>query len=278
MTLHLPASTVTDFAVSHPEWVAETAIAQIWKVRRADGRPAALKRYKAKGMGHEAAGFAYLRQFNGGPAAHVYALSEDAALLEWLEGPSPGDVARKGDLLVADQALANIAAALQVAAVAQKLPSVEARFAALLTVQEENLPAGALRDNVLRCRTLARELLGDEQQPCALHGDLHHENLRQTARGYCAFDAKGLWGDRAFELANAFRHPMGCEDLIRQRAVIRRRAHLWAAALQVPVRRLLAWAAVKCALSIVWRQPPDGVPDAEGALLAVLLDQYQEGI
>lgn len=277
MTLQPPARFLSDFAVSQPEWVAETAIAQIWKVRCADGRPAALKHYKAKGMGHESAGFAYLRQFNGGPAAHVYALRNDAALLEWLEGPSPGDVARQGDLLAADRALGDAAAALHAMPVVLELPPLEARFAALLECRAQDVPAGALRGNILRCQTLAEELLRDQPQPCALHGDLHHENLRQTARGYCAFDAKGLCGDRAFELANAFRHPIGCEDLIRQPAVIRRRAHLWAAALQVPARRLLAWAAVKCALSIVWRQPPGGAPDPEGALLAVLLDQYHEG-
>lgn len=271
---------LTAFGVSQPDRVAETQIAWVWKVRQADGRPAALKHYKAAGMGAEAAGFAFLRQFQGGLAAEIYALAARAALLEWLEGPSAGDIARQGDLAAADRALADLACALHAASAGPPgpLPPLAARLAGLLECRAGDLPAGGLRDNILRCRALAGELLRVPLRPCALHGDLHHENMRRAARGFCAFDAKGLWGDRAFELANAFRHPKGCEEMIRRPAVIRSRARLWAAALQVPAPRLLAWAAVKCALSIVWRQPPGGAPDAEAPLLAALLDQYLEGI
>lgn len=266
------------FTVTEPELVAETSIAWVWKVRQAGGCPAALKSYKAD-MGSEAAGFAYLQQFRGGPVAQLYALTETAALLEWLDGPSAGDIARQGDLAAADLALAELASALHCASgdAAPSLPSLAGRFAALLECRVQDLTSGTLYDNIERCQFLATELLRDQQQFSALHGDLHHDNMRRAARGYCAFDAKGLWGERAFELANAFRHPKGCEDVIRQPEVIRRRAKIWAAALQVPAPRLLAWAAVKCALSITWRQPSRSTPDTEAALLSALFDQLDEG-
>ena len=277
----VPGELLAEFGVSAPQWVAETPIAVVWKVQRADGRAAALKLYKESGMGSEAAGFAYLRHANTAQAARVYAVSDTAALVEWLDGPSLGDVAREGGLADADQKLAETARSLH-ACVRGPIPSLmplEERFAALLKCPEEELPAGSLRSAMMRSRAIAASLLKDQQDACALHGDLHHENVRQGARGFCAFDAKGLWGERSYELANALRHPQGCREDICSPEVIRRRADLWAASLNTSAGRLLAWAAAKSALSISWRLSANTTTsDPEEALLAALLEAFSERI
>ena len=90
-------------------------------------------------------------------------------------------------------------------------------------------------------------------------------------RGFCAFDAKGVLGERAYELANAFRNPAGAAELLRDPARQRARAASWSAAFGVDRARLRYWAAVKCALSIAWRSGGRVGADAEFDLLSCLL-------
>ncbi|MFW8636952.1 aminoglycoside phosphotransferase family protein [Cribrihabitans pelagius] len=267
-----------EFGVSDPAFLTETPIARLWRVTRGCGGPAVLKVYRGRGSGGEAAGFGYLRDAPQAQAVRIYAVSTNAALIEWLPGPSIGDTARSGDLAGADRLLLQTARALHAGASgaeASFLP-LEERFSALRAFQPRSLPGGRLRDGLERGRGLALHLLATQTDTCALHGDLHHENVRLGARGYCAFDAKGLRGERAYELANAFRHPRGCTRGLQDPDVIRRRADQWSAGLGCSAKRLLAWAAAKCALSVVWRHSEPAETDPETDLLMALLQAHSE--
>ena len=91
------------------------------------------------------------------------------------------------------------------------------------------------------------------------------------ARGYCAFDAKGVLGERCYELANAFRNPKGAPILARDPVRIRFLADLWSQSFSVDRRRLLEWASVKSVLSIAWRSGAELKQDDELDLLATLV-------
>ncbi len=93
-----------------------------------------------------------------------------------------------------------------------------------------------------RARTLAADLLAKQSDLRPLHGDFHHDNIKRGARGYLAFDAKGVIGDRAFELANAFRNPLGADVTVQNPRRINHIAQLWGQAFEVPSSRLLSWA------------------------------------
>ncbi len=84
-------------------------------------------------------------------------------------------------------------------------------------------------------------------------------------------DAKGYHGDIGYELANAFRYPGALPDLLRDPAWIAWSRGIYAEALNLPQARLAQWAAVKCALSIVWRANGALTDDPEANLLSVLL-------
>ena len=99
---------------------------------------------------------------------------------------------------------------------------------------------------------LAEDLLADQQDIRPLHGDLHHDNIKAGDPGYIAFDAKGVLGARTFELANAFRNPLGSEATALRPETIQRRAELWSAGLNVSKTRLLSWAAAFSGLSLAW--------------------------
>ncbi len=267
------AELLADFAVSDPQPLAQTAIANLWTVTRSDGTRAVLKDYGPKGMGSEAQGFRFLARASPDFAAQVYATRPDAALIEWLEGPSLGDRARSGHDLEAARELLKVAAGLHqgTAQPSEGYPLLVERFAALFDAVPADDCTPELHAAMAKAQTLADALLSHQVDLRPLHGDLHHENVRKTARGYCAFDAKGLVGERAYELANAFRHPKGCEDQIRDPRRVLALADLWSAGFGVDRSCLLQWAAVKCALSIAWRNRGRISKDPEADLLALLL-------
>jgi streptomycin 6-kinase len=99
---------------------------------------------------------------------------------------------------------------------------------------------------------IARALLTDPVPPQALHGDLHHDNVLSSPRGWLAIDPKGICGDPAYEPANAFRNPDGLGARLFQPTRIHDLADRFAKGLGLPPGRLLGWAAAHCALSTRW--------------------------
>ena len=268
-----PTALLNRFAVSDPTHVAQTDIATVWKVRRNTGQPAALKLYHDGDMRNEAAGFDFLQGCAGNGAAAVYDRYAAAALIEWLEGPSLGDLTRQGSDTEAGLRLVQVAVCLQMAKHGNpaRFPVISDWLRDLFDIQLGPDCQPSTRQDIARCQAIARDLLATMQEARPLHGDLHHDNVRGGPRGDCAFDAKGVLGDPAYELANAFRNPKGADDLVRDPGRIRTMADLWSDRLGVERRRLLNWAAVKCALSIAWRSTGALSTDPELDLLSILL-------
>ena len=232
------------FGVTQPQPVAETGIATVWKVKR-DGSDAVLKLYKGGDMQDEAPGVAFL-QDAGDRAVRILGLADGAVLMERLGGPALGDLVRRGDIGQADAALAEVARSLGPVPVDARFNPPQVWMDALLTCTQ----GGAFA----RARELAVTLLEEPQPARVLHGDLHHDNVMRGNRGWCAIDAKGIVGAPGYELANGFRNPVGAEGVWRDPAHIRRRLALWSTALGEPPRRMMGWAAVHLALSILWDQ------------------------
>ena len=264
-----PHAPLAEFNASNPEFITKTAIATIWKVQSPHG-PAALKLYHKPDMGTERNGFTLMATLNGNGAAKVYQTTQNAALTEWLNGPALGDLTRSGQDDLAAKELADVAIALHKnMPTTANLPTLTARFHALKTLRFD-CPAAA-KHSLLHAQTLTEHLLKTQTDIRPLHSDLHHDNIRRTPRGTLAFDAKGLFGERSFELANAFRNPKGAEPLHRDPARIRHLAQSWGQAFAVSPQRLLQWAAAKCALSIAWRSNGTFENDPELDLFNTLL-------
>jgi streptomycin 6-kinase len=262
------------FGVTDPVFVARTNLATIWRVIRPGDAPAALKVYHTADMEDEGAGFRLLQTLDGRGAARVFDLTQEDALIEWLDGPSPGDLTRGGDDAAATAILVDVANTLHAKPVTAELhlPDLSDWFAALADLRfAPDCPATAQTD-MIRSQTLAHGLLDTQTDPRPLHGDLHHDNIRQGTRGFVAFDAKGVIGERTFELANAFRNPLGAEALQRDPSRIASLADHFSAGFGVDRTRLLQWAAAQCALSIAWRSGGTLTMDAEFDLLNILLD------
>ena len=238
----------------NPEFIVDTDIASIWKVQTTSGA-AALKIYPDAGMSNEAPGFGMLRHWDGCGAARLIDLSGRCVLLEWLDGPSLGDRFRAGAVEFADAELGRVAQRLHASDPVAKteLPPLESWLDALFDLKPTSEAAPADWALIERAKVLGRELLATATHRTALHGDLHHDNVREGKRGFCAFDAKGVYGDLGYEMANAFRNPGDLREVPADAATFHRRAEMWSGALCVPEIRLKRWAAVKSGLSVAWR-------------------------
>ncbi|MEO9865672.1 MAG: aminoglycoside phosphotransferase family protein [Yoonia sp.] len=262
------------FAVSLPSHVADTPIATVWKVTQADGTAAALKVYKDGSAGEEAPGFDLLRAWEGRGAARLLGRTKGAALLEWLDGPTLGDMVRDESEEIATIELGQTARRLhaQIPVLTTPLPSLADRFNALMTARYETTCPQATKVTIDAARGLAANLLPNQKDIRPLHGDLHHDNIKGSGRGFLAFDAKGVLGERTYDLANALRNPIGAEDHYRQPAVIQHRVKIWAAAFDVSETRLLQWAAAHAALSLAWTN--NGLFKQEEPSEIALIDQF----
>ncbi len=267
------AALLRRFDVRLEAHVAETPIAHVWRVTCADGTPAALKRYKNGDMQDEAAGFDFLAACDGRGAAQIHARHQAAVLMEWLDGPSLGDLVRDGQDRAAAEALIATANRLHAAPhpVVAGLDPLQNRFQALLTARFTGDCPATVQTTIRRAQEVAQGLLAAQTTVQPLHGDLHHDNVRDSARGYLAFDAKGVLGERSFELANAFRNPVGSDTISRDPAVIRTRAAIWAAGLGVTQTHLLRWAAANAGLALSWRY--EGLFGPEAATEVQFIDQ-----
>lgn len=268
-----PTELLRRFGLSAPELVAETTRAIVWRVRQKTGTQAALKYYPAGHMGNETSGLAYLERVEGAGAVRVFARSTDAVVMEWLQGPSLGELARRQDPEAADRGLTEVAA---------RLFAAEVSADGLLSVAEIMAP---LRDacftapEAREAQNIAWACLDMMQrgaaETVALHGDLHHDNIIHTAQGLRAFDAKGFAGPRAYELANAFRHPRGCRAFAADAQAIRHRAITWGRVAGCGAQEQLRWAIAKLLLSMLWsgQETPK-----ERALLSLMLRVAEKGL
>ena len=250
-----PPALLENFDVSTHAFVEETAAARIWRVTLGDGRSAALKVYVSGDKGNESKAADFLRAANGVGAAHVYAEAPAALLTERLPGPSLGDLSRGGRDADAAHELVAVANRLHASLQCKTSgwPTLDTWFAPLFGIEFATECDGQARKHIARCQALAQYLLASQHDPRPLHGDLHHDNVRRSPRGYCAFDAKGVVGARAYELANAFRHPKGAPNMVRDPARLRYLQQLWSDGFAVEARELMGWAVAKVALSIAWR-------------------------
>jgi streptomycin 6-kinase len=278
-----PVDILAEFDVGSAVFVAQTQIATVWHVRCRDGQAAALKVYHKDDMAGERHGFDFVESLDGCGVAHVHRRNQRAALIEWLDGPSLGDLTRSGRDMAANMELVSVANRIHASRRPSdlKLPHLQDWFGEFFDLKVGvDCPARAAV-HINRCKAMASRLLSGQHDVRPLHGDLHHDNIRLGPRGYCAIDAKGVLGERTYELANAFRNPTGADGTVRDPVRIHWLATYWAGAFAVDARRLIEWATAKCALSIAWRSGGtlhhDDELDLLGIFLHVLGDMPETG-
>ena len=267
-----PKNHLQHFKLTEPELIETTALANVYRARQPEGNWVALKCWHNPNSEKNA--ITYLQALDGQGAVSVLGHREGAVILEHLDGPHLGDLSRSGRDKEASEILVQVAYRLHQSSEMDlsKLPSVERWFRALFQTDFASDCSAQLRADIEASRLLARNLLDTSTAAVALHGDLHHDNVLAHKGEWIAIDPKGLWGDPAFEMANAMRNPNGAEQLMRAPEIIQQRAAIYADAFGISPKRMLQWAAAKTALSISWRGNGSIKEDEDSDLLHRFLE------
>jgi streptomycin 6-kinase len=178
----------------------ESLNSRIHPVRTGDGESAVLKIAKRADDERTAEMLGY---YGGIGAVRLLRAEGLAVLMERADGPQS---LRRMALNGEDEAAARIIgeAVVRLHGIARPaprgLPSLESLFRPLFDRASESSVLGA-------CAVSARTLLADPRRE-VLHGDIHHENILDSDRGWLAIDPKGRLGPPQYDLANTFFNPI----------------------------------------------------------------------
>jgi streptomycin 6-kinase len=242
------------WSLSRPTLIAETPTSWVYKVEQTGREPAVLKQLKPDLRDdEELRGSALLAWYSGEGAATVFDAVDGVIFMEWLDGTTLGEAARAGHDEEATIAIATVVKELHRPRDADPPPllPLRHRYRALFEMTAVRWPQMS-RDLLARSAGIAHQLFDKPAPNVPLHGDLHHDNIIASRRGWLAIDPKGLIGDPAYEVANVFRNPRGAPKIFTDPRVVARRADILASRLGFQRKRMLAYAATHAALSICW--------------------------
>ena len=257
--------------------VADTPRSAIYRVEQNGRNFAVLKILKPLASIEESRGAALMQWYEGDGAATIFDIHGDTIFMEWLDGGTLGDPVRAGSDEEGTIALCTIVANLHRprAGAPEGLMPLQDRFSALFNTDVRAWPHTA-RDLYARASGIALKLFDKPAPSIPLHGDLHHDNVLSSDRGWLAIDPKGLMGDPAYEVANIFRNPVGATKLAADPRRIANLADAFAARLGYNRKRMLGYAAAHSALSACW-DLADGNPiTTDLAVLPLLLSAYDQ--
>lgn len=243
--------------------LAETPTSRLWSAESPDHGSVVLKILKPYGA-DEIHGVHLMQAMAGQGAAMIFAVAGEAILMEHLPGPPLSDLVRQHRDVEATEILATTAAQIRAAQVSPGLVPLDHHMRAIFATDDLAFPGLA------RAKHLMRSLLDTTPAIRPLHGDLHHDNILNSPRGWLAIDPKGLIGDPAYEFANSFRNPFDCQPLARNPERIQYLAKLYASSTDMPAARILCWAAAHCAISLCWDIQAGNPLDDDLALLPLL--------
>lgn len=244
--------TPEEWGIQSPLNVETTAIATVYRVQSAWG-DAALKLFHDGDPKNEADAPIWLRHMADFGAVDVLAETPQALLLRWLEGPTLGDLSRAGEDDAATEVLGQVANRLLHAPPLPKapFPMLSDWVAPMLTMTTPTGSTEVQKRQITVAKNTARYLLASTPPPRLLHGDLHHDNILRCGGEWCVIDPKGVIGDPAYEVANAFPNPVGYKDTADPIRIARMRCQ-FSRQLSQPESRIHGWAVVKSALSLLW--------------------------
>ncbi|WP_254919893.1 aminoglycoside phosphotransferase family protein, partial [Raoultella ornithinolytica] len=136
-----------------------------------------------------------------------------------------------------------------------------------------NRPPGCQTDYV-HAAIIADQMMSNASELRGLHGDLHHENIMFSSRGWLVIDPVGLVGEVGFGAANMFYDPADRDDLCLDPRRIAQMADAFSRALDVDPRRLLDQAYAYGCLSAAWNA--DGEEEQRDLAIAAAIKQVRQ--
>lgn len=237
------------WSLEAPKLLAETYTSQVYLVQQ-NQQDVVLKLLNEVGIRDEKRGAIALRYFEGNGSARLLDARDDAHLLEYLQGDDLVSMVKAGRDDDATHIIGNVVKTLHTqnnTIIPDDLHTLRRRFQSLF-----EYVAGNDNSTLKYGADIAEELLSTEQDPVVLHGDIHHWNIKHSERGWLAFDPKGLYGERTYDVANAILNPVTLPEIVQDEARLLRHISLYAEILNIPQERILHFTFAHACLSITW--------------------------
>ena len=259
------------WTIGGADLIAETFSSRIWKVLRADGSVAVVKALKPfDDVEDELRGAHFLAWRRGEGAVRLLGRDGRKMLIEYAgERHLTAVLDQEGDA-AATEIAATVMARLHSPSgrpAPAGLQPLRDRFADLRAKAAADRKKGR-QSLYVEAAELADRLLEDPRGVRPLHGDLHHDNMLLSPRGWLAIDPKGVLGDPAFDAANMFYNPLERDDLCLDPERIAGMAAIFSRGMAIDPRRLLDFAVAYGCLSAAWHAG-DGNDKDETRELAV---------
>lgn len=239
------------WGLSNPHLLTQTMTSHIYTVtHRAE---TAVLKLLSPSETEEQRGALALRYFGGHGAVRLLRYDEGAQLIEYAAGDHLVRLVERGEDERATGIIAEIISQLH--SVPQDAPydglvPLQRWFGALFAKAAGDRRAG-IESIYVRSAALAERLLDEQRDIRVLHGDIQHYNIRQSARGWLAFDPKGLVGERTYDCANTLCNPVMPELVHSERRVLTNAAIL-AGMLTLDTWRVLAFTYAYACLNASW--------------------------
>jgi streptomycin 6-kinase len=226
--------------LSTPQLLTQTATSHIYTVTH-DAETVILKLLSPSET-DEQRGAVALRYFDGRGSVRLLRCDEGAHLMEYAAGDELVTLVERGEDENATRIIAQVIKQLH--SVPQDVPhdglfTLDRWFGELFTKAAADRQAGS-ESIYVRCAPLAQRLLADQREVRVLHGDIHHRNIRQSSRGWLAFDPKGVVGERTYDCANTLCNP-AMPELVHNETRLLTNAAILADALAIDLPRVLAF-------------------------------------
>jgi streptomycin 6-kinase len=266
--------------LSNPQFLTQTMTSHIYTVTH-DTETVVLK-LLAPSETKEQSGAVALRYFDGCGAVRLLRYDEGAHLLEYATGDELVTLVERGEDENATRIIAQVIKQLH--SVPQDAPRdglfmLDRWFRELFRKAAADKRAG-IESIYVRSASLTERLLADRREVRVLHGDIHHRNIRQSSRGWLAFDPKGVVGEPTYDCANTLCNPV-MPELVHNETRLLTNAAILADTLAIDLPRVLAFTYAYACLNASWWSLRIGTKDAEDIVqwhlnVAVIIEPHLE--
>ena len=240
-----------EWDLAQPTVLAQTATSTLYTVQHQ--RDTCVLKLLVPGETEEQRGALALRCFDGRGAVRLLRHDDGAHLLEYASGDELIGLVEAGDDSGATRIIASVIRQLhgaqRVIPDAGLMP-LDRWFRALFERAAADRQVGA-SSVFTKAAAVAERLLAEPRDVRVLHGDIHHRNVRQSPRGWLAFDPKGLVGERTYDCANTLCNPP-IPALVHNEARLLAQSAILADALDLERARVLAFTYAYACLNASW--------------------------